>query len=400
MSDPPIEHRGSGQGGSGQDPIQHEKFHGMGQRGQESFEAIAINTLQSLAYADAKEVEARLKATGYSPGLKKITDWISHAQALINEVSTAAPEPPTASSRLESPSATESPPEGEIAAEPSSPDTTPEMSEADSATAGAGVSDADDEIVAEPLTAEAPTDSPEAIGPDAADESELESPDSARSEDSDALSTDWTTFASFTVDFEAKQVDEDIRYQTSVRHVETDEVQTWQGIEETQLQAWMREHLAGAIPTVAALEASAATAVANRLNPFISDLRIFQPPPNPLPIELYQPSLMFPSPVKSNLPFTLELQFGIQEQDQEVLAQVGQAVTYTIECYARSLVGKEVVTLGKLDPQELQVQQRPYLASLPAISLPPGIFRLQLLLNLQGIGAFPAYFEVPVLQVD
>jgi hypothetical protein len=66
-------------------------------------------------------------------------------------------------------------------------------------------------------------------------------------------------------------------------------------------------------------------------------------------MRLYQPSLMFPSPIKSNLPFTLELQFGIPvpEAEPDVLLELGQPVTYTVECYARSLVGERGVNAGQ-----------------------------------------------------
>jgi hypothetical protein len=343
MSDPPVDQGRTDQRAASQNPIKHEQFHGMGQKGQARFAAIAIRTLQDLATANAATVESALKANGYSPGLTRITDWITQAQDLISDVSAAEVEPTTESSTT-------------------------------------------DETVVETRMSET---EPESTGPG--------SPDS----DAD-VTTDWTTFASFTVNFEAKQTDHKIQYQTSVHQTGTDSAQTWEGIEETELQTWLLEHLASTIPTATVTETKPAPAIAERLGPYISDLRIFQLPVNPLPMRLYQPSLMFPSPIKSNLPFTLELQFGIPvpEAEPDVLLELGQPVTYTVECYARSLVGKEVLTLGKLEPQQLPTQPQPFVASLPAISLPPGIFRLQLLLNLQNISAFPAYFEVPVLQVD
>jgi hypothetical protein len=70
----------------------------MGEKGQARFAAIAIRTLQDLATANAATVESALKANGYSPGLTRITDWITQAQDLISDVSAAEVEPTTESS--------------------------------------------------------------------------------------------------------------------------------------------------------------------------------------------------------------------------------------------------------------------------------------------------------------
>ena len=385
MSDPPVDQGRADQSAAGQAPIKNQQFHGMGRKGQASFAAISISTLQDLAHADAATVESELKARGYSPGLKKITDWISQAQDLISDAFAAEVEP-TAGSSVVSVTATtgESAPKSDM--ESAVHEATDETSKADPSITATKATSADNEAVVE----------------SGGTEVKPESSEPAVSEGSTVVAADWKTFTSFTVNFEAKQTDQDIQYQTSVHQTGTDAVQTWQGLEETKLQAWLLEHLASAIPNVTLPEASAVPAIAERLSPYISDLQIFQLPLNPLPMQLYQPSLMFPSPIQSNLPFTLKLQFGIpvSEAESEVLLQLGRQVTYTLECYARSLVGKEVLTLGKLEPQQLPTQPQPFVASLPEISLPSGIFRLQLLLNLQGISAFPAYFEVPALQVD
>jgi hypothetical protein len=98
MSDPPVDQGRTDQRAASQNPIKHEQFHGMGQKGQARFAAIAIRTLQDLATANAATVESALKANGYSPGLTRITDWITQAQDLISDVSAAEVEPTTESS--------------------------------------------------------------------------------------------------------------------------------------------------------------------------------------------------------------------------------------------------------------------------------------------------------------
>jgi len=283
MSDPPVEQGHTDQRAASQNPIKHEQFHGMGQKGQARFAAIAIRTLQDLATANAATVESALKANGYSPGSKKITDWITQAQKLISDASAAAVEATTESSTTSATATTaESTPERDT--ESTEPETTNETSQPDQSAATAAAAESDETVVDTRVS-----------------ESEPESTAPGSPESDTDITTDWTTFASFTVNLEARSTDHNIQYRTSVHQTGTDSAQTWEGIEETQLQSWLQEHLASTIPTATVAETKTTPAIAERLSPYISDLRIFQLPLNPLPMRLYQPSLMFPSPIKSNL---------------------------------------------------------------------------------------------------
>ena len=362
MTDSPVDSGGSAENGPDQQDL--TQIEGIGEAKQQWLESIGFQTLQDLASADAEAIESALEAIGHPTNLSVISNWISQAQQLLEEI--AAQE--TSSAPRET--------SGETPAEPN-----PTASTESEQTAA----DASSESLP---TAE-----------------EVEAESTAEERDTEAVKTDteeteeWQTFASFTVEFESKQIEDEIRYQTSVRHIETDRARAWSGIEEENLQSWLREQLADAIPIMSASTAAASSKAKTRLTPLIEDLRIYQPPSIKTPMGLYQPSRMFPSPIRSNLPFTLELQFRIQEQD--VLAKTEEKVLYQVECYSRSLKKGGAFLLGQIPPTPLLSDQRgSYTARFPTMNLQSGIFRLQVLLNLQGINAFPAYFEIPALQVD
>lgn len=348
MTDSPVDHGGSADNRPEQQPL--TRIEGIGETKQRWLESIGIETLQDLANADPANLESQLETAGHPTSRSVISGWIARAQQLLQSVDQQVLEIGEATESEMSEDSLESAPE----AEESWPETTSESS-------------VTSDIAAE--TAEA----------------------------SHEKADEWETFASFAVEFEVRRIANEIHYQTSVRHLETDTFQIWTGIEEERLQAWLREQLASSIPITASTPAVPPTSD-TWLTPIIEDLRIYQPPSTGLPMGLYRPSLMFPSPVKSNLPFILEIQFSVQEND--VFSEIRQEISYQAECYARSLKTGEALSLGKIPSTLFTDRVDTHNIRFPTMNLQSGIFRLQVLLNLQGMNAFPAYFEVPALQVN
>lgn len=370
MTDSPADSGGSAQNGSEQQAL--TQVEGIGEVKRQWLESIGIETLQDLANADAEVIESELAASDHPTSRNVIDNWIAQAQRLVeiteakepSETETASEEASPASPQASSP-------------EPEQPGTD-ESSEVSS--------DAEEDEIDEGLAAteeDSEEDSEEGEVEDATETTESEAP--------------WETFASFTVAFESKQINDQIQYQTSARHLETDQIETWSDIDEEKLQAWLRRQLAAAVPSPEAPTVAKTLDMETWFTPLVRDLRIYQPPSSTMAMEIYKPNLMFPSPVKSNLPFTLELEFSIQEQ--EVFSRVEEEVLYEAECYARSLMKGEVLSLGKIPPTPLVDKKDSYPIQFSAANLQPGFYRVQFLLNLRGIHAFPLFFEVPALQV-
>ncbi|MEA5462735.1 hypothetical protein [Leptothoe sp. PORK10 BA2] len=215
----------------------------------------------------------------------------------------------------------------------------------------------------------------------------------------------WQTFAAFTVEFQAcGHGEQEVQRRTLVRHVATEQEEIWSGIEASDLQVWLRSQVADVMPTAteaADLTTSTGEGDAEETDlpvaPVIEDLYLLQPSVTRKAMGLHKPNMLFPAPLKENSPFSIALKFGIQ--DQEALAKLKRAMSYQVECYARSLNGGDIISLGQLPQTKLFPQKSSYTAYLPTTRLKKGLYRLQVFLNLQGVQALPTFLEIPVLQV-
>lgn len=348
MTDSPVDSGSSAQNGPEQQSL--TQIDGIGEAKQQWLQSIGIETVQDLAKADAGDIEHHLEAASHPTSHNVIVNWVSQAQRLLEPL--GGDELPLEDSSSESPS-------------PTSTQASSEETEQTTETVN-------------------PSESV----------SEVET-----GEDSENLEKggDWEPFASFTVQFEAKQVGDKIQYQTSAHHVETNQTQTWSNLEEDNLQTWLRQQMADDVPTSAESTLAELPSSKTWFTPLVEEMRIYQPPSIRHPMEIYKPNLMFPSPVKGNVPFVLEIEFRIQEQND--FSKIEQEVFYEAECYARSLKKGGILTLGHILPNPFNPQSKSHIIRFPATSLQAGIFRVQFLLNLRGVHAFPVFFEVPALQV-
>lgn len=211
----------------------------------------------------------------------------------------------------------------------------------------------------------------------------------------------WQTFAAFTIEFQAwGQGEHEVQRRTLVRHVATEREEIWSGIGAADLQMWLRSQVADVMPT-AAEETENSVILSEDIDtpvtPVIEDLYLLQPSVTQNAMGLHKPNMLFPNPLKGNFPFSLALKFGIQEPG--ALAKLKQTVSYQVECYARSLNGGGIISLGELPKTKLLPQNSSYTAYLPTTRLRKGLYRLQVFLNLEGTQALPTFLEVPVLQV-
>lgn len=212
------------------------------------------------------------------------------------------------------------------------------------------------------------------------------------SEESNA--EEWNSLASFVVEFQSKTVAEQTEQRTLVSQQNTNRVTIWSGIETEQLPQWLQQQLSEIIFPESVSELPEA-APPTPLLIEIEQLRLLQPPQTKMP--LVSNLEMFPGSLNSNKPFVLEVSWKLS-------GTISPEVTpfpprYRIQAYARDRTTGRVTTIGETFPTALVESQSSYNSVLPETSLPAGIYRLQLLITLQGKLAPPAFLEVPLLQV-
>lgn len=216
----------------------------------------------------------------------------------------------------------------------------------------------------------------------------------------------WQTVAAFTVEFQARIDDnENVQYRTLVRHVATDEEESWAGLGSADLQAWLRTQVSEHIPPASIggnhppmnADVIDPENIDHLVIPIIEELYLLQPAATGAAMGLHKPNKLFPAPLEGNRPFSVALQFGIQPQD--ALDQLTQVLSYNVECYARSIKSGDIIPLGEIPKTRLYPQDSSYTAYLPTTRLKKGLYRLQVFLNLEGAQALPTFLEVPILQV-
>lgn len=203
---------------------------------------------------------------------------------------------------------------------------------------------------------------------------------------------EWNSLASFVVEFQSKTVAEKTEQRTIVRQQNTDRVTIWSGIETEQLPQWLEQQLSEVISPEAVPELPEAS---TPLLIEFEQLRLLQPPQTTMP--LVSNLEMFPGSLNSNKPFVLEVSWKLSGAIPPEITP--SQLRYRIQAYARERTTGRVTTIGETLPTALAENQSSYNSVLPETSLTAGIYRLQLLITLQGKLAPPAFLEVPLLQV-
>ena len=214
---------------------------------------------------------------------------------------------------------------------------------------------------------------------------------------------EWSSFASFTVELQRRVITKQLEEKrTVVRHRETDKLETWSDIEIQQLPRWILNQLsiprqqATLEPRQAGIEAESSTC-SMPIAVEITQVRAFQPPNTEMPLVIDQTSQMFPGTISSGKPFVLEIDLKLVELTATQM--VKQSITYYAQCYVRYRSTGLITHLGDTEAGSLVEGQLSYTAMLPEATLPSGMYRLQVLLTVQGAPATPGFLEVPLLPV-
>ncbi|MEO0968654.1 MAG: hypothetical protein AAFX80_10025 [Cyanobacteria bacterium J06639_18] len=313
---------------------------GIGTARQQLLATIGINTIADLATASVEEIESSLQAAEQVINRSEISGWILQAQELLSSSS--------------------------------------------------------QEVTASDNNEQSNNSDPSNL----IDESNVNEEDNTN-EESDATgegnTEEWNSLASFLVEFQSKTTAEQTEQRTVVSQQDSDLMTMWSGIETEQVSQWLQQQLNEIISPEPATEATevseAATSTSLRIE--FEQLRLLQPPQTKIP--LVSNLEIFPGSVNCNKPFVLEVSWKIS-------GTISPEVTpypprYRIQAYARDRTTGRVTIIGETLPTPLVENQFSYNSVLPETSLPKGIYRLQILITLQGKLAPPAFLEVELLQV-
>lgn len=124
---------------------------------------------------------------------------------------------------------------------------------------------------------------------------------------------------------------------------------------------------------------------------------VVQPPETGIPQMLTERDRSLPGPLLTGQPFQLSVTF---ELDRLASLPVSPQASYKLQGFLKSLTYPHQVTdLGESAPHFLAGHSPPYSAMIATSGLPPGLYRLQLLITFQDISILFGMHEIPRFQV-
>jgi hypothetical protein len=129
----------------------------------------------------------------------------------------------------------------------------------------------------------------------------------------------------------------------------------------------------------------------------VTQVHAFQPSDAENPIGIGKVGQPFSRHLRANERFKLTASFELVGPGAADVAR--RRVTYRARFYARNCSTGERTQLGETDPHALVEGNVSYTATLPRVTLRPGLYRLRVVAALQDVPAVPGYLEVPVLQM-
>ncbi len=310
-------------------------------------EGLNIRTFRELATLSADEIESKLRAEGQTVSKSEIEGWIIQARELV------ALEERSQQPIMESPK------------------TEPKES-------------------LDPLTQESQ------LGQSVEESADIQVEENIASSGEEG---EWSKFASFLVEFQTRQLDGQAEeQQTTVRHLEAGKVQTWSNIESEKLHQWITAQLDEAKPLSPEASSKAQSSLISPVKVEIDQIQVWQPPQTEIPMAVDTANRLFPGIIKSDQPLVLEV--GFKLADLNTLHFPKGQIRCLAQGYARDRTTRAITSLGETILDTLLEGKPFYKVRLPETTLEqPGMYRLQVLVTLQGIPATPAYFEVPLLPV-
>ncbi len=249
-----------------------------------------------------------------------------------------------------------------------------------------------------------PTQSPSEIPP----EPNLATPDlvppelATEWETTDFYVAEWETYSSLTLEYQTRQVGDRIEERTIARYrseevrEEDSEPESFEDVllspttQQDHIVQWVRRQLREFQNQNLSTESPIEPATEPEPEP--------EPPPiDPMPslqASLTVTGLRSQQPIIRSQPFTLEVTFQLAGEGAVELTRRAIACVIQVEIRDRTT---GAITLISPPPTPLTPNQLSYSVLCPALTLPLGIYRLQVLAQIPGIT--PAQLKVPLLQV-
>ncbi len=246
----------------------------------------------------------------------------------------------------------------------------------------------------------------------------------------EATPDQWEPLASFVVEFQSRQNPdhpEDQEYRTLVRCLDTERVRILPGLAAQQAQQWMwvqlddipmrslaEESLAhpddngherdgastptlGQPPSVetSSLEETSAphTAVSIRVTQVL--IRQAMEPVVSMAFGSSEPQIL--GSLQAHRVFQPEIVFELCNLEPAQL-QAHQVIVH-IHVYAYNRATGSIVTVGAPHRVSIDQVESQYGVTMPAVNLQQGLYRVKVLLSLEGVPSIPGYSEIPLLQV-
>jgi hypothetical protein len=240
---------------------------------------------------------------------------------------------------------------------------------------------------------------------------EANTDDEARSP---ATRSEWKSYATFVVVVQTRPgKDGPTELRIKVHHKETDkhvvwpdEDKEWPGIRSTQFWEWIVAQVGKAEEALpkAKKEARVEPTSAESSPPRVPQAKIrvtqihaYQPADAKAPIALSKAGDLFRGTVQASEPFALEASFELVDPTGAELAK--ERGTYCAKFYARNRSTGECIHLNDTEPQSLVGNKSPHTAKLDNVTLSPGNYKLQVLVQLECLPPILGYLEVPLLHV-
>lgn len=219
-------------------------------------------------------------------------------------------------------------------------------------------------------------------------------PLTSASEDREPDRADWASIASFTVDYQTRQVNGLAEQRLVAHHLDTNTTESWADFETDLMQQWLRDRVeaVGLLPLQTEPPSVVAPVVAD-----ITQLRVMQLHHMSLPMVADKNSPIFSDAIHTTEPFALEVSMqltGLTEADQE------KPLASRVQCLARHLATGETDSLGDITAQIAPADGSIHHVLLPSLRLlQPGLYSLKILVTLQHASTTLGHFKVPMLQV-
>jgi hypothetical protein len=199
---------------------------------------------------------------------------------------------------------------------------------------------------------------------------------------------EWQNLASFTIEFQSRNMNKQIEERTVIRHTETNTVETYSGIHTEIIQQYMSAQL-----NTVTHPRSPEEAIALK----ITQLRIIRAPGMETMMAVDDTYSVFPDALEQGEPFTLEAMINVVGVAP---ANLEQPLICRAQCFAYHLATSLRVELGNAVTNLSIGDRTAHIVQFPNLTLQQsGIYRLKVWITPQNISTSPSYFKVPMLPV-